>query len=110
GQKSLTKTRSLKAPRAARNKASAVGAPNIRQPAARDAIHHRQSQCRARLAGETARVRERKRRSLDGLHRLRLDRPAAWNQKPQGSIQDGFGRDRVDYPSVKGKVTYARKS
>ena len=57
-----------------------------------------------------ARVRERKRRSLDGLHRLRLDRPAAWNQEPQGSIQDGFGRDRVDHLEREGKVTRARES
>ena len=57
-----------------------------------------------------ARVRERKRRSLDGLHRLRLDRPAARNQEPQGSIQDGFCRDRVDCLEREGKVTCARES
>src|SRR5262249_24278274 len=75
--------------------------------AARDAIHHRESQCRARLAGETARIRERKRRSLDGLHRLRLDRPAARNQEPQGSIQDGFGRHRIDYLEREGSAVIA---
>src|SRR5262249_19556519 len=60
-EKGISRNRPVETRRRGWNKASAVGAAHLRQSAARNAVHHRQCQCRPRLAGAAPRVRGRQR-------------------------------------------------
>ena len=110
GHQVLRRNRSIEARRRDRDKASAVGAAHLRQSAARNSVHHRQCQCRPRLAGAAARIRERKRRSLDRAHRFQLDRTAARYQEPQRPAQDGINRHCLDHGECERKVMRCRNA
>ncbi len=62
--------------RQGRHRAAAVDPADLRQPAARHAVHDRQPAGRPRLAGAHAGLSRRAGRGVGGLRRLRADRPS----------------------------------
>ena len=79
------------------HQAPAVGSARLRQSAARNAVHHRQPECRPRLARTPVAHARRERPGLGGLHRLRLDCAPARNLEPGRSIQNGNNRRSVNH-------------
>ena len=80
-----------------RHQAAPVDAAGVRQSAARNPVHHVQSQCRARLAGAAAADPGRQWRRLGGVDRFRVDRPAPQHPGPRRAVQDGHRGGHLDH-------------
>ena len=65
---------------------------------------------RARLAGAAAGDPGQRRRGVDGLHRLRLDRRAPRHRQPRRPVQDGVDGDRVHHVEREGLDADARSA
>ena len=82
---------------------------DLRQSAARHSVHHRQRECRTRLAGAAPGVCERQGRGLDRLHGFRLDRAPSRHQESRRAVQDGIEGGRFDHVECESKIAISQR-